>query len=317
MGSGSGLLRGVGRAARAALLTAAAGTAGAAAVVGYGLAERNKFELRTETLALLPAGSPDLRILHLSDIHMLPGQELKRRWLHSLAEIEPDLVINTGDNLSHASGLAPLLDALGPLMAFPGAFVPGSNCYFAARPKNPLSYLRKRRHQPRRSPADDLPWPQMHAAFGAAGWINLTNRSQSLPVNGVRLDFSGVDDPHLNLDHFSGWPAGSTSSAKAPHLRIALTHAPYQRALDYFAGNGAQIIFAGHTHGGQVCVPGYGALVTNCDLPTWRARGLSWWEYRGNSVPLNVSAGIGTSRFAPIRIACKPEAVLVTLTAGD
>lgn len=311
------MLHGASRAARALVLSAAAGAAGAAGVIGYGLAERNKFELRTETLALLPPGSPDLRILHLSDIHMLAGQELKRRWLHSLADLEPDLVVNTGDNLSHASGLEPLLDALGPLMRFPGAFVPGSNCYYAARPKNPLSYLTKGRGKPPASPLRSLPWPRMHAAFGAAGWINLTNRSQSLPVNGIRLDFSGVDDPHLDLDHFAGWPGGSASSDRAPHLRIALVHAPYQRALDYFADNGAQIIFAGHTHGGQVCIPGYGALVTNCDLPTWRARGLSWWEHRGNRVPLNVSAGIGTSRFAPIRIACKPEAVLVTLTAGD
>lgn len=69
------------------------------------------------------------------------------------------------------------------------------------------------------------------------------------------------------------------------------------------------------THGGQVCIPGYGALVSNCDLPTWRARGLTDWDYNGNTVPLNVSAGIGTSRFAPIRFACPPEAVLVTLAA--
>jgi predicted MPP superfamily phosphohydrolase len=92
-------------------------------------------------------------------------------------------------------------------------------------------------------------------------------------------------------------------------------HAPYQRVLDHFAGAGAELILAGHTHGGQVCLPGYGALVSNCDLPTWRAKGLTRWEAGGRAVPLNVSGGIGTSRFAPIRIACRPEAVLLTLTA--
>ena len=155
----------------------------------------------------------------------------------------------------------------------------------------------------------------MHSAFGAAGWVNMTNRSHSMPVNGTRLDFTGVDDPHLELDRFAGWPAGSSTSNQAPHLQIALAHAPYQRVLDKFTAAGADLIFAGHTHGGQVCIPGYGALVTNCDLPTWRASGLTYWEHMGRSTPMNISAGIGTSRFTPIRIACPPEAILFTLTA--
>ena len=95
-----------------------------------------------------------------------------------------------------------------------------------------------------------------------------------------------------------------------------MAHAPYQRVLDHFTSDGADLILAGHTHGGQICVPGYGALVTNCDLPTWRARGLHDWDVDGRTTPVNVSGGIGTSRFAPVRIACRPEAVLITLTAG-
>lgn len=246
---------------------------------------------------------------------MAPRQELKRRWLHSLAELEPDLVVNTGDNLGHVNGLDSLLDALGPLLAFPGAFVPGSNCYFAPRPKNPLRYLTKGGHTPRNSLKYQLPWRQMHQAFGAGGWINLTNRNHSLGMKGTRLDLSGIDDPHLGRERFAGWPAGSSTSAAAPHLRIGLVHAPYQRALDAFTAADTDLVLAGHTHGGQVCVPGYGALVTNCDLPTWRASGLNRWDHAGKSTELNVSAGIGTSRFAPVRIACPPEAVLLTLTA--
>jgi predicted MPP superfamily phosphohydrolase len=305
----------VSRTVRGAALAVGAATAGAGVLIGYGMSEATRFGLREETLALLPPGSDPIRILHLSDIHMAPNQELKRRWLHSLADLKPDLVINTGDNLGDLKGLTPLLEALKPLMAFPGAFVPGSNCYFGPRPKNPLRYLRKASDTPRNSPKYQLPWQEMHQAFGAAGWVNMTNRSHSMPVNGTRLDFTGVDDPHLKLDHFAGWPAGSSTSNQAPHLRVALAHAPYQRVLDTFTGAGAELIFAGHTHGGQVCIPGYGALVTNCDLPTWRASGLTYWEFEGRSTPLNVSAGIGTSRFTPIRIACPPEAILFTLTA--
>lgn len=305
------------RTARGAALAMGAAAAGAGVLIGYGMSETTRFGVREETLPLLPPGAAPIRILHLSDIHMVPHQELKRRWLHSLAKLQPDLVVNTGDNLGHPNGLEPLVEALEPLMAFPGVFVPGSNCYFAPPRKNPLRYLRKRSGVPRNSPKYQLPWQAMHGAFGAAGWVNMTNRSHSMPVNGTRLDFTGVDDPHLELDRFAGWPAGSSTSDQAPHLRIALTHAPYQRTLDTFSSAGAELIFAGHTHGGQVCIPGYGALVTNCDLPTWRASGLTHWEHAGRSTPLNVSAGIGTSRFTPVRIACPPEAVLFTLTAGE
>ncbi|KAA0973626.1 metallophosphoesterase [Paeniglutamicibacter gangotriensis] len=311
------LAKAASRTARGAALAVGAGVASAGVLFGYGLGQTTKFILREETLALLPEGSTPIRILHLSDIHMAPQQELKRRWLHSLADLQPDLVVNTGDNLGHQNGLDALITALGPLMAFPGAFVPGSNCYFAPRPKNPLRYLAKSSHVPRNSPKHQLPWRQMHSAFGAAGWVNLTNKNHSMVVNGTRLEFTGVDDPHLGLERFAGWPSGSVSSSAAPHLRIALSHAPYQRVLDTFTDAGTDLILAGHTHGGQVCIPGYGAVVTNCDLPTWRASGLTYWEHAGKSTPLNVSAGIGTSRFAPVRIACPPEAILLTLTDGS
>ncbi|GAB3618866.1 metallophosphoesterase [Glutamicibacter endophyticus] len=297
------------------LLVASGAAAVGGALFGYGMHEASRFELRRETLPILPRGSADLRILHLSDIHMVPGQQLKHDWLQSLAAEEPDLVINTGDNLSHHDGVSALLDALEPLMQFPGLFVPGSNCYFAPKLKNPLRYLARSTGTPSPSERDSLDFERMHRAFGAAGWIDMSNRNYATVFQGMRLEFSGVDDPHIGRDHFAGWPAGSSTSHEAPHVRIALTHAPYQRVLDEFTESGAHIIFAGHTHGGQVCIPGYGALVSNCDLPTWRARGLTYWEYAGREVPLEVSAGIGTSRFAPVRIACRPEAALLTLTA--
>lgn len=307
----------------AAALRHAAGTTALAAggalalggaLVGYGMLETQKFGLRRETLSILPRGAADIKVLHLSDIHMVPGQETKIQWLRELADLKPDFVINTGDNLSHRKAIPSLLNALEPLMAFPGAFVPGSNCYYAPKLKNPFKYFARNGGIPNPSSRDQLPFEDMHRAFGSAGWVNMSNRSHSTVLNGLRLDLSGVDDPHIDRDHFAGWPRGSSTSDQAPHVRIALTHAPYQRVLDQFTEAKADVIFAGHTHGGQVCIPGYGALVSNCDLPTWRARGLSDWEYAGNSVPLNVSAGLGTSRFAPIRFACPPEAILVTLT---
>ena len=300
-----------------AALAATGALAIGGALVGYGMLEAQKFGLRHESLKVLPRGYGDIKVLHLSDIHMVPGQEAKTQWLRGLADLKPDFVINTGDNLSHRKAVPALIKALEPLMAFPGAFVPGSNCYYAPKLKNPFRYLAPSTGTPNPAPRDQLPFEEMHRAFGGAGWINMSNRAHSTVLNGLRLDLTGVDDPHIDRDLFAGWPRGSSSSSQAPHVRIALTHAPYQRVLDQFTEAKADVIFAGHTHGGQVCIPGYGALVSNCDLPTWRARGLSVWEYNGNTVPLNVSAGVGTSRFAPIRFACPPEAIMVTLAARD
>lgn len=294
-------------------VTAAAGAVAGAAATGYGLWEKNQFVLREETLPILPAGFGPIRVLHLSDIHFVPGQHRKAEWLSSLAELKPDLVVNTGDNLSHVKSVEPLLESLRPLMKFPGVFVPGSNDYFAPRLKNPASYFLG----PSSKSKDQAPldWPRLRSGFGMGGWVDLTNRCQSLVIKGLRVDFSGVDDPHLGLERYAGWPRGTKGQDTRPHLRVAVIHAPYQRVLDRFTEDGADLLLAGHTHGGQICVPGFGALVANCDLPTWRAKGLHDWESKGRTTPVNVSGGIGTSRFAPVRIACKPEAVLLTLTA--
>ena len=246
---------------------------------------------------------------------MIPGQQKKIDFMHSLAALEPDLVMNTGDNLSHVDGMGPLLEALDPLMDFPGVFVPGSNCYFAPVFKNPARYL----WQPRTPQMIEegsrvaLPIERMHEAFESRGWTGLVNRYDTLNLKGLRLEFSGVDDPHLRYDEHPGFAPGAFDEGQEPSVRIGVAHAPYMRTLYRFVQDGAQAIFAGHTHGGQVCLPGGHALVSNCDLPPSRAKGVS--EQSG--IPVQVSAGLGTSRFAPVRLFCPPEAILVTLTARD
>ncbi|GAB4098239.1 metallophosphoesterase [Sinomonas halotolerans] len=306
---GAAVARGARRTAIVAGLGASAGLAAAA----YGWWEKDQFGLREETVPVLPPGARPVRVLHLSDIHFVPGQDRKARWLAGLADLEPDLVVNTGDNLSHTDAVRPLLSALGPLLRIPGVFVPGSNDYYAPILRNPAAYFlgpSSRTPLPRRV---ELDWRALFAGFGASGWVNLTNRAQSLQFNGVRFDFSGVDDPHLGRERYADWPRGASGHEAKPHVKVAVAHAPYQRVLDHFTDAGAHLILAGHTHGGQLCIPGYGALVSNCDLPTWRARGLTEWQNGLRTTPLNVSGGIGTSRFAPVRIACRPEAVLLTL----
>lgn len=294
---------------------AAAGALAGAATAAYGhFVELNNFQIRRETLPVLPAGAKDFRILHISDMHMIPGQKKKYDFMRSLAELEPDLVINTGDNLSHMQALPSLLDTLDPLLDFPGVYVPGSNCYFAPIIKNPARYLWKT------STADEgidsarqqLPTQQMHDAFDERGWVGLINRYDTLTLKGLRLEFSGVDDPHLDYDRHPGFAHAAFDPEPAPSVRLGVCHAPYMRTLERFVDDGAQAIFAGHTHGGQICLPGGKALVSNCDLDSSRAKGIS---YQGN-VPVEVSAGLGTSRFAPVRLFCPPEVIEVTLTAA-
>lgn len=267
----------------------------------------------------LPRGERDLRVLHVSDLHLTPTQHRKIAWVRSLADLEPDLVIDTGDNLAHREALGPLLHALEPLLErTPGAFVMGSNDYYAPRPKNPARYLWTR-SGPRTRSAPNLPAAELAAAMTSAGWADLTNRRDAVVVDGRRIAFAGVDDPHLGLDDF---PARTPESDDGALLRLGVTHAPYTRVLDQMYADGADAIIAGHTHGGQLCVPFYGALVTNCDIDRRRAKGLHGWPGArpdaadgAASTWLHVSAGAGTSPYAPVRFACRPEATLITFTA--
>lgn len=287
---------------------AAAGLAGLSYGAGY---EVRAFRLREATIGCLPPGRRRLRVLHLSDIHLTPTQSKKQRWLSELAALRPDLVINTGDNLSHRDSVPWVMRSLGELDRVPGVFVFGSNDYWGPVMKNPARYLLpsgmgKRLHGP------PLPWRELRDAFGTAGWVDLTNRRDTLSVHGTSIAFAGVDDPHLRYDRLDEVAGAAEPSAD---VRIGVAHAPYLRVLDAFTSDGYDVIFAGHTHGGQLRIPGYGALVTNCDLEPARSRGLHRHEASGRSAWLHVSAGLGTSPYAPYRFCCPPEATLVTLTA--
>lgn len=301
--------------ARALALGAAAGIAGLAYAAGY---EARAYTLRRVEMPVLPPGTGPLKVLHLSDLHMTPSQGKKQRWLRDLAALEPDLVVNTGDNLAHMRSVPFVLDALGDLLDVPGVFVMGSNDYFSPTLRNPLRYLLPDDGQ-RNTHTAKLPWGELVAGFESHGWLDLSNRRGRLDVGGVGFAFAGVDDPHLEYDDL---PAVAGPADPEADVRVAVAHAPYLRVLDAFARDGYDAIFAGHTHGGQLAVPGWGALVTNCDLEPARVKGLH--RHPADSTPatphsswLHVSAGLGTSPYAPVRFACRPEASLVTLTARD
>ncbi len=291
-------MNGFGRATSAAVGMGLAGLGYAAGI------ERQHWTLRHATVPVLADGATPVRVLHISDLHMLPGQHSKQRWVAALAQLQPDLVVNTGDNLAHPRAVPAVVRALGPLLALPGVFVFGSNDYYAPRPKNPARYLAGDRTPIRGTP---LPWRDLRAVLVERGWSDLTHARHTMTAAGRVVTAAGVDDPHLHLDRYEmvAGPAEDTVD-----LRLGLTHSPEPRVLDAFAADGYDLVLAGHTHGGQLRLPGYGAIVTNCGLDRSRARGTSRW---GAHTWLHVSAGLGTSPYAPVRFACPPEASLLTL----
>ncbi|MDO4910085.1 MAG: metallophosphoesterase [Corynebacterium sp.] len=277
------------------------------AIPAYGYVETKMYQLKTVELPILPKGTlkdkKDFRILHISDLHMTPAQTDKKEWVRSLAALNPDLVINTGDNLSDLQAVPTVIQSLDPLLSIPGAFVFGSNDYWAPRPVNPFGYLLGKKRKVSRI---ELPWRGMRAAFIERGWHDANNKRVEFQVGDVRLAISGVDDPHHNLDDY---PAIAGAPNPNADLSIALTHSPEPFILEQFEKDGYMLSLSGHTHGGQICLPGGRAIVTNCGIDRPRAQGL----HRFGRMWMYVSNGMGTSKYAPVRFFCRPSVTLLVL----
>ncbi|AOZ71972.1 hypothetical protein BK816_00585 [Boudabousia tangfeifanii] len=299
-----------------------AGAALLAPIAGFawGAFERRWPYLEQVTLTLPAEGEatvdarPPLKILQVADLHLRPKDQWLIDFVRDLERLEPDLVVATGDNFGALEALPSLQEALHPLLRFPGVFVLGSNDYFSPKPKSWTRYLRRdprTADDPNEDHRPDLPTRELVDFFENAGWVNVEN-TQAEMLDG-KVQVWGTADAHMENDSLDHLPykseATNTPATELPWLRLGVTHAPYLRVVEAFAQTNIDLLLAGHTHGGQLCVPGYGALVTNCDLPRPAASGLSHWQ----DLKLFVSAGLGTSRFAPFRFACRPRASLITI----
>ena len=283
------------------------GAAAGAAAFGYAsVIERNWFALREIDVPVLAPGTEPLRLLHISDIHLTPGRHRLMSWIRALDSLEPDLVVNTGDSLADARSVPYLINCLGPLLERPGVFVYGSNDLYSPKPKNPARYLWRTSAGEHERNQPDLPWEEMRDEFTGAGWLDANNQRGRLKAGELDIAFGGVHDSHVRRDRYDRIAGPADQSAD---LRLGVMHSPEPRVLNRFADDGYELLLAGHTHGGQLCVPGFGALVTNCGIDRARVKGLS----RHGDAWLHVSAGLGTSPWAPARFACRPEATLLTL----
>lgn len=291
----------MGRVARAAAGVAALG----AATLAYStLIEPFLFTLRRFEVPVLAPRTRPLRLLHISDLHLLPRQQLKADWVRDLATLRPDFVVNTGDTWTGGASLDAVLHALEPLMDFPGAFVPGNADYFSPIPKSPTRYFQP---QGKKIHGEPLPWQDMASAMASRGWLDLTHVRSALDIGGIPVALTGLDDPHLRRAQYD-LVAGGADSAAA--VRIGVLHSPEPSLLGRFAQDGYDLTLAGHTHGGQVRVPFGPAIVTNCGIDVHRARWLHEWD---EHMYFHVCAGLGTNPYLPIRFACRPEAALLTL----
>jgi predicted MPP superfamily phosphohydrolase len=278
---------------------------GACTALGaYALVEPYRFRLNRLTLAV--AGPAPVTLLHVSDTHLTAHRRKLVDWLRGLPEqigIAPDIVVITGDLIEDDSGIDPVLWALEGLDAGIGRFyVLGSHDYYQSRFQAYTKYFTGRR--PLGAPRAAT--HALESGLQSRGWLPLTNETRFAQTPYGRIRLTGVDDPYIGRDK-----TDHITRTEEDALAIGLVHAP--DVVSEFALAGFDLVLAGHTHGGQVRVPGVGAVVTNCSLPAALAGG----AHRIGSCWLHVSPGLGTGRFTPVRFGCPPEATLLELLPAD
>jgi predicted MPP superfamily phosphohydrolase len=261
--------------------------------------ERRRYRLVRHRLDILPATAVgSLTVLHLSDLHFVRRDPGKIAFLAGLPAA--DVTVVTGDFLAEPEAVETTVAAVhevrGRLASW---FVLGSNDYFVPRPLNYLAYFRGKR-KPRRAERGRA--ADLVSQLRADGWDDLTNVRRDVDINGVPMELLGLDDAHI------AWHDLRIAPRRSPdRFGFAVMHSP--DSVPETAALGYDFMVAGHTHGGQVCLPGVGALVTNCSLPARLASGM----IRVGDAVVSVSPGLGTSKYAPFRFFCRPEATLLEL----
>jgi predicted MPP superfamily phosphohydrolase len=265
----------------------------------YGIVvERFRYRVLRHRLDILPAGAPPLVVLHLSDLHFVRRDPRKSRFLAGLPAA--DVTVVTGDFLGEPEAVETAVESVRAVRGRIGSwFVLGSNDYFAPRPLNYLAYFRSRRKRRRAVPgrASDL-----IRGLVADGWDDLTDSRRPVSLDGLETEVLGLDDAHIRRHDLRVAPRGEDD-----RFGVAVMHSP--DTAPEAAALGYRLIVAGHTHGGQVRLPWIGALVSNCSIPPRLASGL----VRMGSAVLHTSRGLGTSKYAPFRFWCRPEATFLEL----
>jgi predicted MPP superfamily phosphohydrolase len=270
--------------------------------VAYGvLVERRWYRLVRYRLDILPSEAErSITLLHLSDLHVVRGSNRLRRFLATLPPV--DVTAVTGDIVGEPEAVEEAVDLLrGVRGAVASYFVLGSNDYYAPRPLNPLRYFfgrSRQRRAARRGRAEVLV-----GLLETDGWTHLRNVRTTASLGGLDVELMGLDDPHIDRQDLRVAPR-----AQPDRFGLGVVHSP--DPLPELAALGWDLVVYGHTHGGQVRMPAIGALVTNSDVPRRLVSGL----IRVGGAYAHISPGLGTSKYAPFRFLCRPEAALLELT---
>jgi predicted MPP superfamily phosphohydrolase len=260
--------------------------------------ERFRYRVIRHRLDILPATAQPLVLLHLSDLHFVRRDPRKTVFLADLPT--PDVTIVTGDFLGEPEAVETTVESVRTVRGRIGSwFVLGSNDYFAPQPLNYLAYFRGRR---RWRTAVTGRAPELVRSLVADGWEDLTDSRRSVSLLGLETELLGLDDAHIRRHDLRVAPR-----SEVDRFGLAVMHSP--DTAPEAAALGYGLIVAGHTHGGQIRLPWIGALVTNCSMPRRFASGL----VRMGSAVLHTSRGLGTSKYAPFRFWCRPEATYLEL----
>ncbi len=284
------------------------GALGAGAAL-YAWWESTAVEVTERRLAFaeLAPGLDGLRILHVSDTHFPASGDSVGRFLDAIAPLEYDLILCTGDYVETGAGWDVAADALTQLQAPFGVFATlGAHDYCA--PVRTLEQwaslnLDRLRGSPRRfvSPAPFV------ERLESAGINVLRNEWRSLEIGGELVRIGGAGDDSVGMARLE------TALPPLGGFTMLLTHAPDAALrLPPQMEGGPSLVLCGHTHGGQIRVPGWGAPLRHSRLVD-RKRASGVFQVRGTRVV--VSRGFGTAH-VPLRFACRPEIALLRLERG-
>ena len=284
-------------------------------VIGAGAAlyawwESTAVQVTEHRLAIpdLPPGLDGLRILHVSDTHFPADGDSVGRFVELTWHLDYDLVCCTGDYVETSAGWEAAADALTQLRAPFGVYATlGAHDY--CPPVRTLdewiSFNLDRALRSRRRFVNPQPFIDR---LESAGIVVLRNEWRSLEISGELVRLGGAGDDSARM-------ARLESAVPAPGgFSMLLTHAP--DAALRLAGpsqGGPSLVLSGHTHGGQIRVPGWGAPLRHSRLVN-RRQASGVFERDGTKVV--VSRGFGTAH-VPLRVACRPEIGLLTLSRGD
>ncbi|MBY0358152.1 MAG: metallophosphoesterase [Candidatus Obscuribacterales bacterium] len=239
-----------------------------------------------------------LRVLHLSDLHLSKPESVKIDFVRRVTDDDFDLILFTGDIFENYSGIEYASQLISRQPRLGSYAVLGNHDYY-----NYTMFHRTlgRLHKKFRYPKEYRDVEPMVEALENAGITVLRNTSKSHEeekVHIVGVDYPGISDADLKK---------LVQSAPKNHAILLLFHVP--KNLKRYAELGVHMAFGGHTHGGQVRVPGVGALITDSELPRHEASGLLW---RGNTA-IHISRGLGADPRTNFRLFCPPHASIINI----